>query len=515
MAVSQPDITFNIVPAQRDVGNTAHRVLIVGQKITAGTATAGEITTDVGNDNEADALFGATSHLASMVRQFRRTNPITPLDVIAYADASGTNATGEIAITGTATAAGTLMVTLGSNHDHKYAVPVAAGATATVVGAALAALVGADTKVQMTAASTTGTVVITHVHDGTIGNNLPLAVAGVPAGLAVAITGMASGATDPTITGLAALIEGIRYHTIVYPGTWSTAIIDTVMDGRFNATNEIVDGVVIMAKQDTYSNLQTVVATLNQPLLMMIGNKLVSSAGRLVGGSVIEIGDNIAAQVAAIRSLRLTQNANIARYVIGNNGPKDVFGGPHLASLPYFNTPFSYLPVEKTGDGFKRAEIEVLQTKGVSILGNNVARNTLIAGEFVTTYMTDAAGNADTSFKYVNYVDTISNVREYMFNNVRTQYAQCRLTDGALVPGYNMANADSIKAYLTGLYLDLAGDGYVLTRGGEENLKYFKQNLAVTLDLAEGKVNIDMIVPVVVQLRTILATVRVAFNTNG
>jgi phage tail sheath gpL-like len=515
MTISQPDITLNIVPAQRDVGNTAHRVLLIGQKVSGGTASSGVITTDVGNDNEADTLFGATSHLASMVRQFRRINPITPLDCIAYSDASGTNATGEIELTGTATAAGTILLTLGSNYDEKYSIAVAVGDTATEVGDAIDTAVAAATKSQFTTSNTTGTVTITHVHDGTIGNNLPLAVSGVPAGLTATLTGMASGATDPTITGLGDLLDGVRYHTIVYPGTWATVTIDTIMDGRLNATNEILDGVVIMTKQDSYANLQTVAASLNQPLLTFIGNKLVSDTSRLVGGAIVEMGDNISAQLAAIRSLRLTPEANISRYVIGNNGPRDVFGGPHLASLPYFNTPFSYLPVVKTGDGFTRTEIETLQTKSVSVLGNNVARNSIILGELVTTYTTDAGGNADTSFKYVNYIDTISNVREYMFNNLRTQYAQCRLTDGALVPGYNMANADSIKAYLVGLYLDLSGEGYVLTRAGETNLAYFKENLSVSLDLSLGKVTVDMIVPIVVQLRTILATVRVAFNTNG
>lgn len=515
MPISQPDITFNIVPAQRDIGNYPHRVLIVGQKVSGGTATAGVITTNVGNDNEADTLFGATSHLASMVRQFRRINPITPLDVIAYADASGTNATGEIALSGTATAAGTMYVTLGSDYDHKYAISVASGDSASTVGDAIDTAVAADTKVQFTSSNSAGTVTITHVHDGTIGNNAAIKVTGVPAGLTASITGMASGATDPTITGLSTLIDGVRYHTIVYPGTWSTSTIDTLLDSRFNVTNEILDGVAIMTKIDTYSNLQSVAASLNQPLLTFIGNKKVSTASKLVGGSIVEISDNISAQIAAIRALRLTQDANISRFVIGNNGPKDIYGGPHLASLPYFNTPFSYLPLEDTGDGFTRTEVETLQTKGVSVLGNNTARTAVILGEVTTTYTTDSGGNADTSFKYLNYVDTISNVREYFFNNTRAQYGQCRLTDGALVPGYNMANADSIKAYLTGLYLDLAGDGYVLTRAGESNLKYFKENLTVTLDLANGKVTIDMLVPVVVQLRTIIATVRVAFNTNN
>jgi len=516
MIISQPDVTFNIVPAQRDVSNTEPKVLIIGQKVSAGTATTGAVVENIGNDNEWDTLFGKTSHLASMIRQFRRINEVTRIDVVPYDDAgAGVAATGTLALTGPSTAAGTMYVTIGSNYDHKYTIIVASGASATTIGAAIEAAVTADTFAQFTASSTTGTVTITSKHKGTLGNQIALKVTDMPAGVGLTITTMASGATNPTISGLEALIDGQRYTTIVYPGTYATATIDTILDGRLNVTNKVLDGVAILTKADSNANLLTWVATLNQPLLVAFGNPLVADAGRFVGGAIAEISDNISAQVAAIRSLRLTTNANISRYVTGNSGPKDQFGGPHTASLPFFNTPFSYLPLIKQGDGLTRAQIEALQLKGVSLLGNNIAGNSIIAGEVVTTYLTDVAGNADTSFKYIEHVDTSSQIREYFYNNARAQYGQTRLTDGALIPGHNMANADVIKAYLTGLYLDLASEGYVLTRSGEANMKYFKANLVVTLDLSLGKVTVDMIVPIVVQLRTLLATIRVAFNTNG
>ncbi len=516
MLISQPDITFSILPAQRDVNNLPHRVLFVGQKVSGGTATAGAVTQDIGNDSEWDTLFGATSHIASMIRNFRRINQITQIDAVAYADhGSGVAATGTIALTGPATATGTMVVTIGSNYDHKYDITVTSADSATTIGAAIEAAINADTKAQFTASASTGTVTITAVNKGTIGNEIAIRVENAPTGVGVTITGMASGATNPAITGLETAIDGVRYHTIVFPGSWSLSTLDTILDNRFNATNIILDGVAIATKMDTYANLASFATSFNQPLLAVFGNAKVSAAGRLVGGAIVELSDNISAQVAAIRALRLTQDANIARFVTGNNGPKDTRGGPHLASLPFFNTPFSYLPLIKQGDGFTRAQIEALQLVGVSCLGNNIARNMLIAGEVVTTYTTDSAGNTDPSFKYIEYVDTISGIREYFFNNTRAQYAQCRLTDGALVPGYNMANADSIKAYLAGLYLDLSGIGYVLTRGGEANFKYFKDNCVVSLDLETGTVNVDLIVPIVVQLRTLLATVRIAFNTNG
>ncbi len=514
MIISQPDITLNILPAQRDIDNTTHRVLIVGQML-SGTATSGAVNVNVGNDHEEDALFGRASHVAALVRQFRRINPISPIDVVGYTEALGVKASGTVVFTGPATAAGTIYVTIGSDADNKYAIAVASGDTATTIGDALVAAMAADTTSVAVGVNTTGSVAITHKQKGTIGNQVPIKVTNLPAGVGVTITGMSSGATDPTITGLEALIDGRRYHSIVFPGTWSLSTLGTILTNRLNATNAILDGMAIVTKADTYSNLLTYVSSRNNPLLIAIGNPLVSVSGRLVGGAIVEISDNISAQFAAIRALRLTRDSNLSRYVIGNNGPKDVFGGPHLASLPYFNTPFYNLPLIQQGDGFTRTQIEALQLVGVSVLGNNVAGNMLIAGEIVTTYLTDVGGNADSSFKYAEYVDTISNVREYIFNNLKLQYAQSRLTDGALTPGYNMANADSIKAYITGLYITLSDTGYVLTRGGESIIKYFKDNLTVSLNLETGAVTIGMIVPIVVQLRTIFANIRLAFNTNN
>lgn len=515
MIISQPDVTFNIQPATQTVGNNTHRALIIGQMTSAGTATSGALQEDIQNDNAWNTLFGADSHVARMITQFRRINGITPLDVIAYDDnGSGTAATGELELSGTATAAGTLLLTLGSNYDHKLEIAVAAGDTATTVGDAIDTAVAADTTLQVSSSNSTGTVTFTAGHKGTLGNEIAIKIENLPAGLTGTITGFSGGATNPTITGLAATIDNRRYQTIVFPGSWAISTIDTEMDTRWNVTNNILDGMVVTCKMDTYANLASFATTFNQQQLVVIGNPKVSATDRLVGGAIVEFSDNIAAQFAAIRALRLTDGANISNYVIGNNGLLDVTGGPAIASLPFFNTPFPYLPLVKQGDGLTRTQIEALQLVGVSVLGNNIARNSIIAGEIVTTYRTDSAGNTDTSFKYVEYVDTASNIREYFFNNARAQYAQTRLTDGALIPGRNMANADSIKAFMVGLYDDLSQADYVLTRAGEEYLKYFKNNLNVAINLATGTVTITMTVPIVVQLRTILATFKVAFNTN-
>lgn len=507
--VSLPNTTFNILPARTDVDNHPHRVLIVGG-MTVGTAATGTLVENIGIAGEEDALFGAGSHVAMMIRNFRRYNKITPVDAVGYTNSGGTAATGTLAFTGTSTEAGTVTVRIGSALDGTYTLSVATGATAASVASALVSAITPNNRAGISAAATTGTVTITASNAGTVGNNLTMEVIGLPAGITCVITAMASGGTDPTITGLADLIEGRRYQGIVYPGTWSTATIDSLMNDRLNATNKILDGVAILCKTDTAGNLATWINGLNNPLIVGFGEPLVNRAA-MKGAAHREYPDGISAKFAAIRALRLTEGANIANFVVSNNN-FDQWGGAHTASLPYFNTPMPDLPLITQGDGFTAAQVATLKAACVSVIGNNVANNTSIVGEVVTTYLTDAAGNPNKSFKFLEYVDTITQVREYFWNNCRAQYAQTRLTSGALTGGYSMANADSIKAFLVGLYSDLAARA--LVQDGEEAIKYFKQNLKVTLDLGDGEVFANMNVPVVVQLRTILANIRIALNTN-
>lgn len=515
MNLSLPKVTLNILSALNDVGVHPHRTLIIGQKVSGGTAAADALLENIGNENEWDDYFGKDSHLAGMVRHFRRINPVSPLDVYVLADNnSGTAATGKIAITGTATETRDLEVIIGSEKDHKLVITVASGDDNDDVVTAIAAAINADDKIQLSASAdlTDHEVDLTANHKGTIGNQILIRLKQLPAGLTFTVTAMANGAGNPTLTNLWTAIDGRRYQTIVYPGTYDLTSIDDFLEDRWNVDNDILDGVAIMTKTDTYSNLLTWQASTNNQLIVAIGNAK-QTAAYFKGGALKEYDDNISAQFAGFRALRFTDGKTIAKYVLGQ-GPRDTFGGAHMGAYPYFNTPFYQLPLIEQGTGFTAVQTDNLNAAGVSLFGNNVANNTVICGQVVTTYLTDAAGNEDKSFKFLEYVDTISLIREYMFLNLRRKYAQCRLTDGPLRPGYSMANTTSIKAFVTGLYDNLSDVGYVLTRGGEDNIKFFRDNLSCTLDLENGRAIIDMTVPIVVQLREILGTIRIAFNAD-
>lgn len=514
--VAQPAITVNIVSAVTTVANEAQRVLFVGQKTVAGTATAGALVSSIQNDNSWDTLFGIDSMLAAMIRNARLLNDKSQFDAIALDDSgSGVDATGTITVVGTATAAGSFTVTVGSQQNHTVTVAVASADDETAVAASIVAAVNADTKMPVDAANALGVVTFTSINAGTYGNTLGIEVIGSVAGIVNTIVAMASGAVDPTLTGVFDIVGDVRYQGVVWPYADDTSEVRTFLDARFNVNNDVLDGVAFTSKTDTLANLQSTYSALNSQSLLAIGDELTTEALLKGAPAVFEIPAVKAAEFASIRALRLTAGASIAQFLAGEAG-LDSFGGAALASRPYFNTPFPNIPVLGPGRGFTKAEIEVLFTDGVAVMGNNRAANTIIMGEAVTTYKTDTAGNPDQSFKFLNFVDTASGAREFFVNNLNARFAQIRLTEGDLTPGRPMANAQLILATLTEFYATLSGPEFALTQTGEAARSTFIQNTTITLDLATGLVTVLMnAVPLVSQLRTFNATMRIAFSANG
>jgi len=512
--ISQPEVTINIIPALQQVGNTAQRVLIVGQMLT-GTAVSGELQEQVLNSNNEDALFGSQSMIAGMIRAFKKINKVTRIDAIGIDDnAGGAAAAGTLTITGTATEAGTLEVTIGSNINHKLLVGISSGDTPTVIGDSIEAAITADTKIPVTASNTTGVVTITAANKGIEGNDITLRVVGTIAGVTSALVGMASGATNPTVTGIFDVIGEARYQTVVWPFSYTLTELKGLLDPRFNATNDVLDGVGIVTTTDTFANLLAVGTPENSQSISILGFNAINDA-LFKGSSMVELGNVVSSELAAIRSLRLTEDANISRFVIATGGARDSFGGSALASFPYFNTPFPSLPLIPTGKGFDATEIESLLAIGLSTIGNNRAGNTTILGETVTTYKNDSAGNPDISFKFLNFVDTSSNVREFMFNNVKSRFAQSRLTEGDVIEGRSMANESVVRAFLNGLYDTLSGPDFVLVQAGEDAKEFFNTNLVISIDLDVGKVTANMQVPLVTQFREFIGTIQIAFSTEG
>ncbi len=517
-AIRNPRVTLNMVQRDQIVSIEEQRVLIVGQML-SGTASAGLVADIPRTAAEINALFGARSHLAMMCRAFRKVNPWTKLDCIALADASGTNATAKIVIAGTATEAKTIHVDVVSSRNHSYEIDVEVDDTEADVTAKVLAAVALDDECPFTVAKSTttetdDTFTFTSTHDGTVSNawllrvrdayNRPAAVAG----LTFTLTGWASGATDPTLTSILDPVENIRYQTIVWPQAYTTTVVKSFINARFNLNNDIKDGVVIQWVHDSFANVKTAASAMNSPSFVMLTNETMSTA-HWKGPHLPEAPDVLAAIFAAIRSRRFEEGISISDLVVINEG-RDQFGGRHIAALPYFNTPFVDVEQPFIGSGYTYAEQLELEAAGVSVVGTNVRNNSVIASVIVTTYINDAAGNDEDTWHYLNWRDSHSIMREFFVNNLREDFAQHRLTSGSAVPNMAMADEASIRAAMLGYYNVLADDG--ITVSGREARQYFEDNMTVTLKPSQRLVELYVDARLVSQLGEIRGVVKFSFT---
>lgn len=516
--ISQPLVTIAIEGAQGTVSNAPQKVLVTAAFDPAnGTAASGALTQNVAIDNATiNALFGPRSQAAGACRSFRKINQVTQLDVIALDSTGESAATGVLTATGTATAGGTIQIVVGSSSDHTVDVTVISADTATEVGDAIEAAINADLTIPVVAVNSTGTVTLTAYDAGLTGNDIALRVIGgtaVPGITVVVTTAMTGGTGDIITSSTFDVVDGVRYQTVAYPGSSDLAELTGFLDPRFNADNEILDGAGIVTQDDTLSNLLATGNAENSQSLVVLGFNSVDETDYR-GSSLLELELSTSAWLAGARSRRLTDGALTSDLLTGAIG-LDAFGGPALASRPYANTPFSGLPIIDIGLGWIAFEIEQLLAAGISTIGANRTRTDAIAGEIVTTYKTDSAGNPDDSFNFLNKVDTSSGSREYIANNVKKQFAQTRLTSGALVEGRPMANEQSIRGFMMGLYRDLSSPDFALTVAGAAAEKVFAENMTVTLDLSLGRVTaVFAAVPMVSQFRDFLGTFRITFDIS-
>lgn len=498
---NNPNVTINIVQQQQLAALTEQKVLMVGQLI---DGVSGDLVENIGITGEEDALFGAKSHLAGMLRAGRTVNTVTTFDAIGLSDGAGTAATTIVTFTGTtATEDGTIIVTVGSGKNHKYAVPVIETDTPTLVGDALVTLITADSKAPFTAANVAGVVTITASNTGTLGNKYTVRYSGVVAGITTALTGWVGGATDPDLTTLFDVIENARYNTIIFPVSWDITVLSDFLDARFNVINNVLDGVGFVFDFDTLANLKANALVVNSNNTVYEGVKAKTTATQ-IGCSVVEFPDHMSAKIGSIRALRLTAGAPIGQ-ILSTTAPRDSFGGASSSTLPYFNTLISGVELPSPGDMFSNTEENELEDNGVSVSGLNRANSAYIFGATVTTQTTDPAGNPIT--QYLNKRDSDSVVREYFFVNMKSNYAQSRLTNGSPQAGFAQENAISIRAFMYGLQQDLAD--IVVLESGAAAADDFKETLVLETNIQTGTVTFTATPLGVGQIRHILGTIQV------
>lgn len=508
--ISLPDITANIVTNQTVTSNAPQKVLMIGQGV--GTVDANTLTENIPNDNSENTLFGRRNMLSVMIRAFKSINNVSQLDVINLDEPStgGVAATATITPSNTATSSGNIVFAIQSEFLHKFTVGVSVGDTVETVATEINTVISEDLDLTVTSSVSNDIVTLTAVNEGEEANNITVRVIEDNTGVDLAITNFTGGAGAVTLPDIESLIGDTRYQGIVVPASYDLDTIKSFINDRYNVDNDILDGVVCITDTDTSSNLITLASTINSQSIILNGNKTVSNTSHR-GGAIVEYNPSLSAMFMGYRALKHTEGADIAKYKIGNS-IDNTTGGVAQTSSPDHNSPFYNIATIANNSGWTRVEQGQLNDGGVFFFGNNPSKSYIILGNVVTTYLTNAQGLTDETFKYLNAVDVASAIREFIVNNNRLQYSQSTLTNGDIV-GKSMANADSIRAYNIGLYSIMSNDNYLLTQAGSDAKKYFANNLSVTItDLANGQAMVVQSIPMVSQLRGINMTLDVGFD---
>lgn len=208
---------FNTRLAVRTLPANRQKVLIVGQRIAAGTVAA-LMETEIFSDADAATYFGNGSMLHRMCRAAIKADPYIALSAIALDDAlTGVKAAGSIAIAGPATSSGSLKVWIGND---AIEIGITDEDTATEIAAALNTELAAHADLHVTSAvngAEDSQVDLTAKNAGTLGLDIGITYAVTATGVTVTVTDMAAGATDPDVQDALDVVLAEQYELIVTP----------------------------------------------------------------------------------------------------------------------------------------------------------------------------------------------------------------------------------------------------------------------------------------------------------
>ncbi len=446
----------------RGLSGMPARVLLVGQKVAAGTA-APLVPLRITNTDEAKARFGAGSQLAHMVESFRKQELMVEMWAIAQEDAgAGVAASGSLVFSGAVTAPGIVYLYIGGR---RVQVGIVAAQTMASIATAVTAAINANFDLAVSAAVdgvNTAKVNLTAKNDGTAGNSVDIRLnyqddEALPAGLAVAITAMSAGAGNPDITDVFAAIGDEWFTDFVVPYTDATNLgaVKTFLNSRFGPL-VMQDGHAYIGATGSHATLCTAGETHNSPHLTMIGYK----------SSPTPPYEWAAAMGAACS-----------------------FYGKQDPARPFRTIPLVGVLPPKITDRFTLEERNLQLFSGITTF--NVDADGIVRLErVITTYRETPNGAADPSYLDLTTLKTIAYLRYDLRNHLSLMYPRYKLADDGtnFSRGQNVVTPNIIRATIIARFAQWEAAGLV------ENVEQFKRDLIVERN-ANDPNRLDALIP--------------------
>lgn len=445
-------VEFDSSQATQGPALLAYKAIIIGQKLAAGSATADTLYR-VTSADQVIPLAGRGSMLHRQALAWFASNKSTEVWIGVLADnGAGVAAQGTITVTGTATAAGTIVLYLGAE---RITVGVNNGDAQNAIATAINTAINAALDLPVTSAVSTNVVTWTFRHKGVVGSSYDVRHSfrdgeSLPAGVALAIAATTAGTTNPTLTNLIAAVSDLWFQIWAHPYTDATSLsaLEAELASRFGPMR-MIDGLAVTSAAGTFSALTSLGGGRNSQHSVILAQP---------GVTPLTPPMEFAAEGAAL----------IAKY------------GAIDPARPFQTLAFTRAIAPTETDQFSFDELNLLLFDGIS-----PTRRTVVGGvqlsRVITTNQTSPSGADDTSYLDATTLLTLMYFRYSWRVRIATRYPRHKLADD----GTRFGAGQAVMTPSLGKAEALAWFRDMEELGLAEGFEQFKSDLVVERDVTD------------------------------